>query len=134
MPCVCSLKIWSCPKLKTLPDYLLQSTTLEKLYITGCPILRRHYRVEEAENWVKDSSIPKIRIYENPMSSDDLESSSPSVVSFHDNVEDELPETQTETARISAIHRYIFWINFFIYFFSYTFEINIILDNIFQFW
>ncbi|KAK4837464.1 hypothetical protein QYF36_005741 [Acer negundo] len=66
----------------------------------------RRYRVEEAENWVKDSGIPKIRIYENPMFSDDLESSSPSVVSFHDDVENELPEIQTETARISAIHSF----------------------------
>ncbi|KAK1575638.1 hypothetical protein Q3G72_007113 [Acer saccharum] len=40
------------------------------------------------------------------MFSDDLESSSPSVVSFHDDVEDELLETQTETAHISAIHRF----------------------------
>ncbi|KAK2633641.1 hypothetical protein Ddye_032800 [Dipteronia dyeriana] len=104
MPCLRSLKISWCPKLKTLPDYLLQSTTLEHVNIFLCTILERRYRVEEAENWVKGSGIPKIRIYENPMKSDDLESSSPSVVSFHDDVEDELPETQTETAHISAIH------------------------------
>ncbi|KAI9162353.1 hypothetical protein LWI28_026464 [Acer negundo] len=98
MPCLRSLEIYNCPKLKTLPYYLLQSTTLEELDILSCPILERRYRVEKAENWVKDCGIPKIRIY-------DLESSSPPVVSFHDDVEDELPEIQTETARISAIHR-----------------------------
>ncbi|KAK3220150.1 hypothetical protein Dsin_014120 [Dipteronia sinensis] len=100
MPCLRSLTIDECPKLKTLPDYLLQSTTLEELDIPLYPILQRRYRVETAENWVKDCGIPKIRIYENPMISDDLESSSPSVVSFHDDVED-----QTETAHMSAIHR-----------------------------
>ncbi|KAK3220154.1 hypothetical protein Dsin_014124 [Dipteronia sinensis] len=79
MPCLRSLRIYSCPKLKTLPDYLLQSTTLEELDIhySFSDILERRYRVEEAENWVKDCGIPKIRIYENPMFSDDLESSSP---------------------------------------------------------
>ncbi|KAL5755793.1 hypothetical protein ACOSQ2_020539 [Xanthoceras sorbifolium] len=66
MPCLRSLKISYCPNLKTLPDYILQSTTLEQLVIIGCSILEKRYRVERAENWVKDSGIPKIRIYENP--------------------------------------------------------------------
>ncbi|KAK3226886.1 hypothetical protein Dsin_006748 [Dipteronia sinensis] len=76
MPCLRSLIICECRKLKTLPDYLLQSTTLEELKFLLSPILEGRYRVEEAENWVKDSGIPKIRIYKNFMFSDDLESSS----------------------------------------------------------
>ncbi|KAK2654156.1 hypothetical protein Ddye_014012 [Dipteronia dyeriana] len=67
MPCLRSLIIYGCPKLKTLPDYLLQSTTLEEFGIIHGPILERRYRVEKAENWVKGSGIPKIRIYENSM-------------------------------------------------------------------
>ncbi|KAL5755792.1 hypothetical protein ACOSQ2_020538 [Xanthoceras sorbifolium] len=80
MPCLRYLEISSCPKLKTLPDYILQSTTLEELVISGCSILERRYQVERAENWVKDSGIPKFRIYENPCFCDDSESSSSSVV------------------------------------------------------
>ncbi|KAH7565425.1 hypothetical protein JRO89_XS09G0205100 [Xanthoceras sorbifolium] len=67
MPCLRSLKISRCPNLKTLPDYILQSTTLEELVIRDCPILERRYRVERAENWVKDSGIPKFRIYEKSL-------------------------------------------------------------------
>ncbi|KAK2633918.1 hypothetical protein Ddye_028710 [Dipteronia dyeriana] len=77
----------------TLPDYLLQSTTLEEFGIGDCHILERCYRVEIAENRAKDCGIPKIRIYESP---DDLESSSPSVVSLHDDV-----ENQTEIADVN---------------------------------
>ncbi|KAL5757605.1 hypothetical protein ACOSP7_020216 [Xanthoceras sorbifolium] len=65
MPCLRSLKISYCPNLKTLPDYILQSTTLEEVVIRGCSILERRYLVR-AKNWVKDSGIPKFRIYENP--------------------------------------------------------------------
>ncbi|KAL5824441.1 hypothetical protein ACOSQ3_020504 [Xanthoceras sorbifolium] len=66
MPCLRSLKIVDCPYLKTLPDYILQLITLEELEMEDCSILERRYQVERAENWVKDSGIPKIRIYENP--------------------------------------------------------------------
>ncbi|KAL5757624.1 hypothetical protein ACOSP7_020235 [Xanthoceras sorbifolium] len=62
MPCLRSLTIRFCPKLKTLPDYILQSTTLEELEISDCYHLQRHYQVETVENWVKDSGIPKIKI------------------------------------------------------------------------
>ncbi|KAL5757594.1 hypothetical protein ACOSP7_020205 [Xanthoceras sorbifolium] len=65
MPCLRSLKISYCPKLKTLPDYILQSTTLEEVVIRGCSILERRYLVR-AKNCVKDSGIPKFRIFENP--------------------------------------------------------------------
>ena len=113
-----------------MPDYLLQSTTLEELTIRSCPILERRYKVEEAENWVKDCGNSKIRIY------DDLESSSPSVVSFHDCVEDELPETQIAIPRYVSLF-IICWINLFIYFSVIHFKLTLcvyLLDNIFQFW
>ncbi|XP_057978362.1 putative disease resistance protein RGA3 [Malania oleifera] len=38
MPCLTSLKVEDCPKLKALPRYL-QLTTLKELDISGCPIL-----------------------------------------------------------------------------------------------
>ncbi|KAK2633643.1 hypothetical protein Ddye_032802 [Dipteronia dyeriana] len=79
MPCLRSLIIYGCPKLKTLPDYLLQSTTLEEFGIIHGPILERRYRVEKAENWVKGSGIPKIRIYENS-----IELLFTSLLSIHD--------------------------------------------------
>ncbi|KAK9214442.1 hypothetical protein WN944_006434 [Citrus x changshan-huyou] len=48
----------SCYKLKVLPDYLLQMTTLQRLNIRGCPILEERYR---REDWHKISHIPHIR-------------------------------------------------------------------------
>ncbi|KAK9214444.1 hypothetical protein WN944_006436 [Citrus x changshan-huyou] len=37
MPCLSVLRVFLCPKLKALPDYLLQTTTLQKLRILQCP-------------------------------------------------------------------------------------------------
>ncbi|GKV30504.1 hypothetical protein SLEP1_g39311 [Rubroshorea leprosula] len=34
MPCLSSLRIYGCPKLKKLPDYILQNTTLQELKIS----------------------------------------------------------------------------------------------------
>ncbi|KAK9217868.1 hypothetical protein WN943_006498 [Citrus x changshan-huyou] len=39
MPRLSSLTIWYCPRLRVLPDYLFQSTTLQKLSISYCPIM-----------------------------------------------------------------------------------------------
>ncbi|KDO39268.1 hypothetical protein CISIN_1g0433511mg, partial [Citrus sinensis] len=39
MPCLSSFQIESCPKLKMLPYYLLQTTKLQELKIYLCHIL-----------------------------------------------------------------------------------------------
>ncbi|XP_024039263.1 putative disease resistance protein RGA4 [Citrus clementina] len=39
MPRLSSLTIWYCPRLRVLLDYLFQSTTLQKLSISYCPIM-----------------------------------------------------------------------------------------------
>ncbi|XWS16262.1 hypothetical protein CRYUN_Cryun34aG0070000 [Craigia yunnanensis] len=42
MPCLCSLNINSCLKLKSRPHHLLQKTTLRELDIFDCLILKNH--------------------------------------------------------------------------------------------
>ncbi|XP_024039286.1 disease resistance protein RGA2-like [Citrus clementina] len=61
IPRLSSLTIWYCPKLKMLPDYLLQTTALQELRIWGCPILENRYREGEGEDWHKISHIPHIK-------------------------------------------------------------------------
>ncbi|KAH7565250.1 hypothetical protein JRO89_XS09G0174000 [Xanthoceras sorbifolium] len=61
MPCLRSLRIKECPELSTLPEYLLQLTTLKEFDTEDCPILDKRYR----KVTVKDSGMP-IRIIENP--------------------------------------------------------------------
>ncbi|KDO37407.1 hypothetical protein CISIN_1g011015mg [Citrus sinensis] len=63
MPRLSSLSIDGCPKLKALPDHLLQKTTLQKLWIWGCPILEERCRKETGEDWPLIRHIPKISIY-----------------------------------------------------------------------
>ncbi|GLT87458.1 hypothetical protein SLE2022_055400 [Rubroshorea leprosula] len=41
MPRLSSLSIHYCPKLKMLPDYILQSTTLQELKIFNCSIISK---------------------------------------------------------------------------------------------
>ncbi|GKV30505.1 hypothetical protein SLEP1_g39312 [Rubroshorea leprosula] len=41
MPRLSSLTIGYCKKLKMLPDYILQSTTLQELTIINCPIISK---------------------------------------------------------------------------------------------
>lgn len=55
MPCLSSLEIDMCPKLKTLPDHHLQKTALQELKIGSCPILKERYGQETGVDW------PKIR-------------------------------------------------------------------------
>ncbi|XP_031261127.1 putative disease resistance protein At3g14460 [Pistacia vera] len=43
MPCLATLEIIDCYRLKALADSLLQRTTLKKLEICGCPILKKRY-------------------------------------------------------------------------------------------
>ncbi|KDO59545.1 hypothetical protein CISIN_1g010462mg [Citrus sinensis] len=62
MPRLSSLTIWSCRKLKALPDHLLQKTTLQKLHIRRCPILEERCRKETGEDWPKIRHIPEISI------------------------------------------------------------------------
>ncbi|KAK9215493.1 hypothetical protein WN944_007498 [Citrus x changshan-huyou] len=62
MPRLSSLTVSSCPKLKAMPDHLLQTTTLRRLMILGCPILEERYRKETGEDWPKIRHIPDIYI------------------------------------------------------------------------
>ena len=50
MPRLSFLLTQGCPKLKALPDHLLQKTTLQSLGIAGCPILKVRYRKETGED------------------------------------------------------------------------------------
>ncbi|KAH9751738.1 hypothetical protein KPL71_014411 [Citrus sinensis] len=60
IPRLSSLRIWFCPKLKVLLDYLLRTTTLQELSIMECPILENRYREGKGEDWHKISHIPHI--------------------------------------------------------------------------
>ncbi|GMI77956.1 hypothetical protein like AT3G14470 [Hibiscus trionum] len=63
MPLLCSLRINSCFKLKSLPRQLLQKTTLQVLDIFDCPILKeRCSKNRTAEDWPYISHIPTITI------------------------------------------------------------------------
>ncbi|KAK8664252.1 hypothetical protein V6N13_084050 [Hibiscus sabdariffa] len=62
MPRLCSLTIGCCPKLMSLPNYILQNTSLKELDITRSPILSERCRKETGEDWLKISHIPSIII------------------------------------------------------------------------
>jgi hypothetical protein len=62
MPSLHSLRIWECPKLKALPDYVLQSTTLEQLEIRWSPIIGAQFKAG-GEGWPNASHTPNIKIY-----------------------------------------------------------------------
>ncbi|KAH9669968.1 hypothetical protein KPL70_022008 [Citrus sinensis] len=62
MPQLCYLDIRYCRKLKSLPDQLLQSSTLEKLRIIRAPILRERFKKDTGEDWSKISHIRDIQI------------------------------------------------------------------------
>ncbi|KAH9689194.1 hypothetical protein KPL70_015417 [Citrus sinensis] len=57
-----SLSIVYCPKLKALPDHLLQKSTLQGFGIYHCPILEERYREKTGEDWPKIRHIPRIEI------------------------------------------------------------------------
>ena len=62
MPSLRSLEIVECPKLKALPDYVLQSTTLEQLKIIDNPIIGAQFKAG-GKGWPNASHTPNIRIY-----------------------------------------------------------------------
>ncbi|XP_044496550.1 putative disease resistance protein RGA1 [Mangifera indica] len=62
MPCLAILSIVRCPKLKALPDGLLQRATLKQLDFSESPILTERYNKETGEDWPKISHIPYIEI------------------------------------------------------------------------
>ncbi|KAF9660616.1 hypothetical protein SADUNF_SadunfUnG0007900 [Salix dunnii] len=59
MPSLRSLFIHGCPKLKALPDYIYQSTTLEELQIVDSPILEEQFK-EGGKGWPNTSHTPNI--------------------------------------------------------------------------
>ncbi|KAJ6354873.1 hypothetical protein OIU77_005466 [Salix suchowensis] len=59
MPSLRSLAILECPKLKALPDYIYQSTTLEKLQIYDAAILEEQFK-EGGKGWPNTSHTPNI--------------------------------------------------------------------------
>ncbi|KAJ4717939.1 Disease resistance protein [Melia azedarach] len=65
MPRLRYLKIRNCPKLKALPDQLLQETAvvLEELEIFECFNLQKRYKKDAGEDWAKISHVPNIKIH-----------------------------------------------------------------------
>jgi hypothetical protein len=61
MPSLRSLEIIGCPKLKALPDYVLQSTTLEQLTIEFSSILGAQFKAG-GKGWPNASHTPNITI------------------------------------------------------------------------
>ncbi|KAH9716302.1 hypothetical protein KPL71_021416 [Citrus sinensis] len=62
MPRLSSFEIKWCPKLKALPDYIHQTTTLKELRILMCGLLKERYRKGKGQDWAKISHIPNIDI------------------------------------------------------------------------
>ncbi|XP_031278361.1 putative disease resistance protein At3g14460 [Pistacia vera] len=62
MPCLRSLSFVHCPKLRKIPERILQKTTLEELNINYCSILKQCYSLRTGEDWHKISHIPNIMI------------------------------------------------------------------------
>lgn len=62
MPHLRYLKLSDCSKLKALPDLLLQTTPIRKLYIHDCPLLQQQYQKGIGEHRLKISHISKVRI------------------------------------------------------------------------
>ncbi|XP_031247372.1 putative disease resistance protein RGA4 [Pistacia vera] len=62
MPCLASLEINFCGKLKALPDDLLQRITLKKLELYGCPVLTQYFKKRIEEHWPKINQISTIKI------------------------------------------------------------------------
>jgi hypothetical protein len=62
MPSLRSLRIIGCYKLKALPDYVLQSTTLEQLRIFNSPILEEQFKAG-GKGWPNASHTPNIIFY-----------------------------------------------------------------------
>uniref|UniRef100_A0A6N2KSD9 NB-ARC domain-containing protein n=1 Tax=Salix viminalis TaxID=40686 RepID=A0A6N2KSD9_SALVM len=60
MPSLRSLLIYHCPKLKALPDFIYQSTTLEELYLIDSPILEEQFK-EGGKGWPNTSHTPNIK-------------------------------------------------------------------------
>ncbi|TQE00545.1 hypothetical protein C1H46_013789 [Malus baccata] len=56
-----SLSIWECPNIGCLPGEWLP-TSLSRLHIRGCPLLKERFRRETGEDWPKISHIPEIYI------------------------------------------------------------------------
>ena len=59
MPHLQQLEIWSCPKLKSLPNFL-HTTPLQNLGIYGCPIVKERCEGGIGEDWHKISHVPNI--------------------------------------------------------------------------
>ncbi|KAL4637209.1 hypothetical protein ACB092_03G063300 [Castanea dentata] len=59
MPHLQQLEIWSCPKLKSLPNFL-HKTPLQNLGIYGCPIVKERCEGGIGEDWHKISHVPNI--------------------------------------------------------------------------
>ena len=62
MPCLQSLTILYCYKLKSLPDYLLTAPLLKKLKISSSQLLEERCQRETGKNWHKISHISNIKL------------------------------------------------------------------------
>uniref|UniRef100_A0A6N2KEJ2 AAA+ ATPase domain-containing protein n=1 Tax=Salix viminalis TaxID=40686 RepID=A0A6N2KEJ2_SALVM len=69
MPSLRSLRIEGCPKLKALPDYIYQSTTLEKLQIYESAILQEPFK-KGGKGWPNTSHTPNITFLRRDMEND----------------------------------------------------------------
>ncbi|XP_070682830.1 putative disease resistance protein RGA3 [Malus domestica] len=70
MPCLSSLEIHFCSRLKTLPDFL-QKTPLRTLGISHCGNLARGCQKGKGKEWPKISHIPNITVFPEYFDSDD---------------------------------------------------------------
>ncbi|KAK7367063.1 hypothetical protein VNO80_09070 [Phaseolus coccineus] len=99
------LEIWNCRELRSLPSSIQRLTNLSSLITRGCPYLEKRCRTETGEDWQYINHIPEIKLLSESTLCDKVDFAELFAVADLDCLHDAMNKLNSDSKKINPLQR-----------------------------